>query len=90
VGVTGVYPGEVETHLHDDDREHDRMPDWYRANSAIPPARVGNAIVEAVEHDRQAVYVPPVTRVLRIVHGLSPALADRMLRVIMGRAAAPA
>jgi short-subunit dehydrogenase len=90
VGVTGVYPGEVETHLHDDDRTHDRMPDWYRPGAAIPPSRVAAAILDAVEHDRRAVFVPPVTRMLGIVHGLSPALADRMLRLIMGRTAAPA
>ena len=40
VGVTGVYPGEVKTHLHDDDREHDRMPEWYRPSAAIQPERV--------------------------------------------------
>jgi short-subunit dehydrogenase len=90
VGVTGVYPGEVKTHLHDDDRAHDRMPDWYRGSAAIPPERVAAEIVEAVERDRASVFVPPNTRLLRIVHGLSPRLADRMLRAIMGEAAAPA
>jgi short-subunit dehydrogenase len=90
VGITGVYPGEVKTHLHDDDRSHQRMPDWYRSSAAIPPARVADEIVAAVEKERPAVYVPPLTRVLRIVHGISPKLADRMLRVIMNRTAAPA
>jgi short-subunit dehydrogenase len=90
VGVTGVYPGEVQTHLHDDDRSHDRMPDWYRPGAAIPPSRVAEAIVNAVVHERRAVFVPPVTRLLGIVHGFSPALADRMLRLLMGRTAAPA
>jgi short-subunit dehydrogenase len=90
VGVTGVYPGQIKTHLHDEDRAHDRLPDWYRPNAAIPPQRVAQAIVQAVERDRSAVYVPPIVRLLRIVHGLSPALADRMLRAIMGRTAAPA
>jgi NADP-dependent 3-hydroxy acid dehydrogenase YdfG len=90
IGVTGVYPGEVKTHLHDDDRSHARMPDWYRAGAAIAPSRVASEIVAAVERERAAVYVPPVTRLLRIAHGLSPKLADRMLRVIMNRSAAPA
>jgi NADP-dependent 3-hydroxy acid dehydrogenase YdfG len=90
IGVTGVYPGEVKTHLHDDDRVHDRMPDWYRADAAIPPKKVAGAIVEAVERERDSVFVPPITRLLRIVNGISPSLSDRMLRRIMGRAAAPA
>jgi short-subunit dehydrogenase len=90
VGVTGVYPGEVKTHLHDDDRTHERMPDWYRGDSAIPPSRVADEILAAVEDERPAVYVPPITRLLRIVHGISPTLANRMLRVIMNRTAAPA
>jgi short-subunit dehydrogenase len=90
VGITGVYPGEVKTHLHDDDRSQERMPDWYRSGAAIPPARVAEEIVAAVEKERPAVYVPPLTRLLRIVHGVSPKLADRMLRVIMNRTAAPA
>jgi len=90
VGITGVYPGEVDTHLHDQDRAHSRMPDWFRPRLAIPPSRVASAIVAAVERDRPDVHVPPATRVLRIVPGLSPALADSMLRVMMGRTAAPA
>lgn len=89
VGVTGVYPGAVKTHLHDDDRANARMPQWYRPQTAISPSQVAAEIVDAVEHDRADVYVPKITRLLRIVHGVSPALADRMLRAIMGRTAAP-
>jgi short-subunit dehydrogenase len=90
VGVTGVYPGAVETHLHDEDRAHRRMPDWHRPRAAISPDRVANAIVEGVEQERRAVFVPPVVRLLAILHGLSPTLADRMLRAVMGGTAAPA
>jgi short-subunit dehydrogenase len=90
VGVTGVYPGEVKTHLHDDDRAGERMPDWYRPRAAIAPARVAEEMLKAVEQERSAVYVPPLTRLLRIAHGLSPSLADAMLRTIMGGTAAPA
>jgi short-subunit dehydrogenase len=90
VGITGVYPGQVKTHLHDDDRAHERMPDWYRSGAAIAPSRVAGEILAAVENERAAVYVPPITRLLRIAHGVSPKLADRMLRVIMNRTAAPA
>jgi short-subunit dehydrogenase len=90
VGITAVYPGEVETSLHDDDRAHERMPDWYRPGAAIAPARVAKEIVAAVDNERSALYVPPITRLLRITHGISPRLSDRMLRAIMGRTAAPA
>jgi uncharacterized protein len=90
VGITGVYPGMVKTHLHDDDRAHERMPGWYQPGAAISPPRVAHEIVAAVENERAAVYVPPLTRLLRIANGLSPKLADRMLRVIMNRTAAPA
>lgn len=89
VAVTGVYPGEVETHLHDDDHAAGRMPDWYRIDSAIPPERVATEIVEAIEQDSPSVYVPGLTRLLGAVHGASPGLANRMLRQIMGAAAAP-
>jgi short-subunit dehydrogenase len=90
VAVAGVYPGEVETHLHDEDRAQGRMPDWYRPRAAIPPERVAAAIVDAVEHSRKAVFVPPLTRALGLAHGISPALADRMLRLVLGGTAAPA
>jgi NADP-dependent 3-hydroxy acid dehydrogenase YdfG len=89
IGVTGVYPGEVKTHLHDDDRANERMPEWYRPKEAIAPDRVAQGIVAAVERERESVYVPPITRLLRIANGLSPALADGMLRLLRGRSAAP-
>jgi short-subunit dehydrogenase len=90
VGVTGIYPGAVESHLHDDDRAHMRMPDWHRPGVAIRPERVARAVVDGIERERRAVFVPPVARILGIVHGVSPALADRLLRLIMGGTAAPA
>jgi short-subunit dehydrogenase len=90
VGVTGVYPGAVATHLHDDDHRHGRMPGWHRPDRAIEPERVAKAIATGIEREQRAVFVPPVTRVLGLVHGISPALADRMLRVVVGGAAAPA
>ncbi len=89
VGVTGVYPGEVKTGLHDDDRAHERMPEWYRPKSAITAERAAEEIVAGVEADRDDLFVPRITRLLRIVHGLSPKIADRMLRRIMNRSAAP-
>jgi short-subunit dehydrogenase len=88
VGVTGVYPGSIETHLHDHARAHDRVPDWRQAG--IPPARVAEAIVDGVDKDKRAVFVPRITRLLSLAHGISPKLADRLVRRVAGRSAAPA
>jgi NADP-dependent 3-hydroxy acid dehydrogenase YdfG len=90
VELTAVYPGEVETHLHDHARAHGRMPDWRRQDGAIPPAQAAHAILAGIEQRRAAVYVPANTRLLGILHGLSPALADRLLRAVLGGTAAPA
>ena len=87
VGATVVYPGEVDTGLHDHERE--RMPSWYRLERTSPPEPLGRAIVEAVERDRREVFYPPIVRLLRIAHGINPGLADAMLRRIMDRTAAP-
>jgi short-subunit dehydrogenase len=88
IAVTGVYPGAIETSLHDHARTHDRVPEWRQRG--VPASVVGQAIVEGVEKDRRAVFVPGNTRLLSVLHGISPKLADRMLRRVAGRAAAPA
>ena len=87
VSVTTVYPGEIETSLHD--HEWDRMPAWYHRDRRSPPGPLGEAVVEAVEKDRRELFYPPVVRLLRVVNGISPRLGDVMLRRILGRAAAP-
>jgi 3-oxoacyl-[acyl-carrier protein] reductase len=88
VSLTLVYPGEVKSHLHDHDEAN--MPDWYHGKEKAAPAEpLGRAIVQAVEQDKRAVYYPPIVRLLRIVHGVSPQLSDRMLRVMRGGTAAP-
>jgi 3-oxoacyl-[acyl-carrier protein] reductase len=87
--VTGVYPGEVKTHLHDDDNAAGRMPDWYRVDSAVDPELLARKIAAAIEDDSSSVFYPPITRTLGLAHGISPRLADRMLRRILGAAAAP-
>jgi short-subunit dehydrogenase len=88
VSVTLVYPGEVKSHLHDHDQAN--MPDWYHGKDRAAPAEpLGKAIVDAVRDDKRAVYYPPIVRLLRIVHGISPKLSDRMLRVMRGGTAAP-
>lgn len=88
VSLTTVYPGEVESHLHD--HEQDNMPDWYQGKEKAAPAEpLGRAVVAAVEKDERAVYYPPLVRALRVVHGISPKLADRMLKTMRGGTAAP-
>jgi short-subunit dehydrogenase len=87
VSVTTVYPGEVESSLHD--HEWDRMPAWYHRDRRSPAGPLGEAVVEAVEKDRRELFYPPLVRLLRIANGISPALGDVMLRRILGRAAAP-
>jgi 3-dehydrosphinganine reductase len=88
VSLTVVYPGEVESHLHD--HEQATMPDWYRGKQKAAPAEpLAKLIVDAVENDRRAVYYPPIVRLLRIAHGISPRLGDRILRTLRGGTAAP-
>ena len=90
VEVTGVYPGEVATHLHDHARAHGRMPDWRREGAGIPASEAARAILAGIEQRRPAVFVPRTTRLLGVLHGISPALADRVLRAVLGGTAAPA
>jgi short-subunit dehydrogenase len=81
-----VYPGEVESDLHSHQR--DRLPDWRRDENTIPPERVADAIVAAVEGDRRDVFVPPAVRALGL-NGLAPRLTDRLVAAMRGPAAAP-
>jgi len=86
VGVTIVYPGEIETNLHDHQRE--KLPDWRQGQEADVD-ECAAAIVKGVESDARNVYFPPQVRLLRAVHGLSPRLADLILRRLRGHSAAP-
>jgi len=86
VGVTIVYPGEIETSLHDHQRE--KLPSWRQGQEADVDDCAA-AIVAGVEKDRRGVYFPPQVRLLQAVHGLSPKLADLVLRRLRGRSAAP-
>jgi hypothetical protein len=65
------------------------MPDWYKLERGVPPEPLAQAIVEGVEQDKREVFHPRNVRLLRIVHGLKPSLADALLRRIMHRSAAP-
>lgn len=87
VSVTTVYPGEIATALHD--HERDRMPPWYHSSDAKPATTLARKIVGAVERDRRELHHPPEVRLLGIVNGISPRLADRMLQRLRGPSAAP-
>jgi short-subunit dehydrogenase len=86
VGVTIVYPGEIETNLHDHQRE--KLPDWRQGQEADVDDCAA-AIVKGVERDARNVYFPREVRLLRAVHGLSPRVADLILRRLRGHSAAP-
>jgi uncharacterized protein len=87
VGVTLVLPGELETHLHDHQR--DQMPEWRQDKYAMPSRPLAEKVVEAVEAGDDYVHYPGSIKALRVFHGISPRFADRMLRALRGRAAAP-
>jgi short-subunit dehydrogenase len=86
VGVTVVYPGEIETNLHDHQRE--KLPTWRQGQEADVD-ECAAAIVAGVEQDKRGVYFPREVRLLQAVHGLSPRLADLILRRLRGVSAAP-
>jgi short-subunit dehydrogenase len=86
VVVTIVYPGEIETNLHDHQR--DKLPTWRQGQEADVD-ECAAAIVAGVEKDKRGVYFPREVRLLQAVHGLSPRLADLILRRLRGPTAAP-
>jgi 3-oxoacyl-[acyl-carrier protein] reductase len=87
VNVTIVLPGELETHLHDHQR--DELPDWRQDKYAMPARPLAERIVKAVEKGEPEVYYPGSIKALRIFQGVSPMIADRVLRLMRGKAAAP-
>lgn len=86
VGLTTVYPGEVETELHA--HQLDRMPEWRAGDEAIDPGDLAGEIADAVETDQRSVYAPRAVRLLGL-NGVSPGAVDRLLRRVRGDAAAP-
>ena len=86
VSVTTVYPGEIATDIHRGRR--DRLPDWRANDEELPPEDLAAAIVEAVETDRRAVYLPRQIRLLGL-NGIAPRLLDRLLAAVRGGSAAP-
>src|SRR3954452_21324529 len=87
VTVTLVMPGELETHLHDHQR--DQLPEWRQDKYALPARPLAERVVDAVERERLEVYYPGSIKALRFFQGVSPALADRILRMMRGKGAAP-
>ena len=88
VSVTTVYPGEIRTSLHD--HEGTRMPEWYRGGPHAAPAEaLAVRVLQAVERDSRHLHYRPVVKGMGILHGLSPGAADRVLRRLRGRTAAP-
>ena len=88
VSVTVVYPGEIDTTIHD--HEKDRMPAWYRGGDEAASAdELAKRVIAAIEQDERAVYFPPLVRALGIAHGVNPAVGDAILRRLRGNSAAP-
>jgi short-subunit dehydrogenase len=87
VDVTIVMPGELETHLHDHQR--DELPEWRQDKYAMPARPLAERVVKAVEKGDPEVYYPSSIKALRFFQGVSPMIADRLLRLMRGKAAAP-
>jgi short-subunit dehydrogenase len=87
VSVTIVLPGELETHLHDHQR--DQLPDWRQDKYALPARPLAERVVKAVEAGQLELYYPGSIKALRFFQGVSPKLTDRILRMMRGKAAAP-
>jgi len=88
VSVTTVYPGEIQTSLHDHERS--QMPQWYRGGpSAATADALATRIVTAVERDSRHLHYRPLVKGMGILHGVSPGIADRVLRRLRGGSAAP-
>ena len=88
VSVTTVYPGEIRTSLHD--HEGTQMPQWYRGGPHAASAEaLATRIVTAIERDSRHLHYRPVVKHMGILNGLSPGIADRVLRRLRGDSAAP-
>lgn len=72
IGVTGVYPGRIDTAIIADLR----VP---RISRKVPPERVATAIVCAVERGRPEVVVPRSGRLLLYADLVSPRMTEWMI-----------
>jgi short-subunit dehydrogenase len=88
VSVTTVYPGEIQTSLHD--HEGTLMPEWYRGGpDAASAEALAARIVTAIERDSRHLHYRSVVKHMGILNGVSPRIADRVLRRLRGDTAAP-
>jgi len=87
VSVTLVLPGELQTHLHDHQR--DQLPEWREDKYALPARPLAERVVNAVQRGQLEVYYPGSIKALRFFQGVSPKMTDRILRMMRGKAAAP-
>jgi len=88
VSVTTVYPGEIQTSLHD--HEGTEMPEWYRGGPQAASAdALATRILSAIERDSRHLHYRSAVKHMGILHGLSPKIADRVLRRLRGETAAP-
>ena len=88
VSLTTVYPGEIRTSLHD--HEGTQMPDWYRGGpNAASAEALATRILAAIERDSRHLHYRSVVKHMGILNGLSPRIADRVLRRLRGDTAAP-
>jgi len=76
----------IVTSLHNHQRE--KLPDWRQGQEA-DVEECAAAIVAGIEKDARNVYFPREVRLLRAIHGLSPRLADLILRRLRGHSSAP-
>jgi short-subunit dehydrogenase len=86
VSVTTVFPGEVESALHDHQR--DRLPDWRRDDNTIPAERAAADVIAGVEADRREVHTPRAVKLLGL-NGIAPRLTDQLVARARGATAAP-
>ena len=87
VDVTIVYPGEIATEIHA--HERDSLPTWRTIAEEADADQLARRVLAAIEGKERAVYYPPFVRALRGAHGLSPRVADFVLRRLRGITAAP-
>ncbi len=89
VSLTSVFPSEIATSLHDHQGQG-ALPAWYRGGEeAAPAAALAARVVKAVERDSRDLYWKGSVRGMGLLHGVSPRLADAVLRRLRGASAAP-
>ncbi len=89
VSLTTVYPSEIATSLHDHQGQG-ALPAWYRGGEqAAPAAALAVRVVKAVERDSRDLYWKGSVRGMALLNGLSPRVADAVLRRLRGPSAAP-